>query len=151
MPWVTTDDVAKAVLTRWEATASLKSIIPTANVMIGRVREATGFPYARLLVDQDGKDERWTGGNYFRRFRVTIEGYTSANPPVSGTLKNALDTAFAGGAGSVTSDVVVPNSVGTIHCKPAGQVKTDVTPERRNNVDVLKVTSAYEILVQGAA
>lgn len=149
MAAVSDSDVAAGLLTRWAAVGALTAVIPTASVWRGRAPERQAFPYARFTVTEEDR-ELTSGAAYLARFRVEIDCYVAAEPPAAGTLRAALDSAFNGTASDPTAGVTVSTATAVLHSMALPGATSRPTAERVDGKDVVRVSAAFEIYVQGA-
>lgn len=153
MPTVTPDDVRAGFLARWAAVPGLQNQIPAARVYESRAAEQTELPYARLTT-RAGGSEGTSGNRYLQRFTVQVEAYTNGEAVPDNALPanvaGALDEAFRGDEANPSAGLTVPHATAVVRSKALPGGGSATTGRRVDAKDVVRVTAAYEILVQGA-
>lgn len=133
---------------------ALQAIVPATAVFLGRAAEKvsttiTAPPYARLTVVETDR-ELFSGDQYVAQFRVDVDAYTAAEPPVAGTLRAALDAAFNGNLASPSAGLTVANATGVLVSRAIPGSTARPTTERVDGKDVIRVSASYEIVLEAS-
>lgn len=142
------EDVAGGFIVAWPLVANgyLDQQIPVERVCYGVVSEGTSWPNARITVELS-KIERTSGPVCLVWYSVTIDANTYDTD--SGKLTAALQVGFECSNRYPLIDVA--NTSNVISVKNIGGSKMEVgnTSQRRDGVDLKKISTRYELLLQG--
>lgn len=153
MPTPTVNDVAAGVRTRWAAVTALNAIVPATAVFLGRAAEkvsgtVSAPPYARLVVTETER-ELFSGSVYVAKFRVEVDAFTAADPPVAGDLRAALDAALNGTSTTPAAGLTVANATVLSSMALPGATARP-TGERIDGKDTVRVSCSFEAMLQAA-
>jgi hypothetical protein len=154
VPTVTVNNVSAGIRTRWAAVSALNALVPSTAVFLGRGAEKVSTtalvpPYARLVVTETSR-ELFSGSPYLAKFRVEVEAYTAAEPAVAGTVHEALNAAFNGTDSAPAAGITVPNATAVLGSIALPGAATRPTGERIDGKDVVRVSAAFEVMLQGS-
>ena len=147
MPLPTNEEVADGFLIYWPFAAGgyLGSSIPVERVFYGIVAESIEWPNASIVAELSNV-ERTSGTTVIVKYDVTIEINTYDTD--SGRLTAAAQLGFECNAFNPKVDIT--NAVSVIHVNAkGGKVEPQDKNQRRDGVDLKKITAKYEVCVQG--
>ena len=140
--------VADAIRTKWGDDTTLNGLIDSSKVYFDRAAEGTAFPYAVLKIDS-AQSERLTDGLYLTRYSVNVESYITSSGSVVNDIQSAIMNTLTGGPSDPAAGLSVTdgNVIGSKLVPSA--TRCNVTGERVDSNDVVKLSVRIEILVSG--